>query len=763
MTQGILTICSVAVMSVCAPASADATLPSAGSRDDTTRAAPAVPLYRWGARLDGSPESTPTSLTGVGDVVAIDGSGYYITYYLQRDGTVLVTAGNNFTTSPDCVPGQRCISTTAVPISGLYDVTKIAAMNGALVALRSDGTVWVWHTGTCQSPDQTGCLAFGPQQMPGLNNIVAIAASSANGYAVRSDGTLWAWGPGGAGALGTELPYCTNPISPCYTSTPVQAAISNVAAVAADDDGAAFALLRDGTVWAWGDDSFGQVPNGSGNCDCYFPYPTQVVGLEHIVAIAGSFYNGYALQSNGTVWSWGNDYFGQLGDGGPASTTCDGHGGPGCGSVSPVRVLTPPGITAITAGGTRAGIAFAYARRSDGTLWGWGYNQDGQLGNGTTTRASSIPARVKLPAQATTIAADGSRGYAILGNNFQPPPPPPAPPSTSKPSASAPSSNGPGHTYVALGDSYSAGEGLKPYYPDTQISRGNECHRSGRAYSQRVLKNGPAPIDQVFRACSGALIDDFYHKRGFDVKDSADDGRLYKPEEPAQVVWLGSKTRYVTLTIAGNDVFFAHILGKCHYSRTGGNLNHRPSKAFITKCASAISQGTKALEGSRGHSGIRDRLVALYKSILSRAPGAQVRILNYPILFPEPKKYDGQNNRACIISGIRPDLILDQHVTRFRTLNKGLNKDIAAAIKAVRASAPGGTRLKLADVQKAFGDHTISCGDKGRPKPWINAGRAQFGTTESKASFHPNKTGQCNMALVVNRAFAWKDEKLKCK
>lgn len=326
---------------------------------------------------------------------------------------------------------------------------------------------------------------------------------------------------------------------------------------------------------------------------------------------------------------------------------------------------------------------------------------------------------------------------------------------------------GPGDDYVALGDSYSSGEGLPPYAHGSDVSclgpaslkcritgqsPGNFCHRSNKAYSQIALR-GPGEPSRTFRACSGGVLDDLIHARGFEAKDGADDGRLYNPSEPAQVVWLGSSTRYVTMSLAGNDAGFADILKQCSFRRVlriRGEF--RPSDEFVSACNKQLDIYREKLPE------IASALQSSIRLVLDRAPNAQVRILNYPTIFPDPEIYRGYKNQACELGQIG-GYVLNEHVARFRDLNKSLNETIRDAVRRVDSD---GVRARLADVEAQFGDHSVSCGDKGRLRPWVNAALLRLGPGVSSASFHPNTTGQCQMAALINREFGWTGRPVRC-
>jgi hypothetical protein len=195
--------------------------------------------------------------------------------------------------------------------------------------------------------------------------VVAIA----NGYdfylALKNDGTVWAWNDNTFGQLGNG----TN------TSSATPVAVSNltgVTAIAAGND-FALALKSDGTVWSWGSNFFGSLGNGS---SIHSNTPVQVVGLTGVTTIAAGGFHGLAITSDHRVWSWGWNGWGQLGDG----TNTD--------SNTPHVISSLTGVTAIG-----AGFYHSLALKSDGTVWAFGQNAFGQLGN-TTNVDSNIPVAV---------------------------------------------------------------------------------------------------------------------------------------------------------------------------------------------------------------------------------------------------------------------------------------------------------------------------------------------------------------------------------
>lgn len=182
---------------------------------------------------------------------------------------------------------------------------------------------------------------------------------------VKSDGTVWAWGNNSYGQLGDG--------TTTSKSIPVQVSgLSNVVEASAGGY-YSIALKSDGTVWTWGYNKYGQLGDGT---TTNRSIPVQVIGLSNVVAVAAGYSHSIALKSDGTVWTWGYNAYGQLGDGTLISKN------------TPVQVIGLSGAAAVA-----AGYYHSIALKSDETVCAWGYNKYGQLGNGTTTN-SSLPVQV---------------------------------------------------------------------------------------------------------------------------------------------------------------------------------------------------------------------------------------------------------------------------------------------------------------------------------------------------------------------------------
>jgi alpha-tubulin suppressor-like RCC1 family protein len=151
-------------------------------------------------------------------------------------------------------------------------------------------------------------------------------------------------------------------------------------------------LRQDGTVWGWGANHRGQLGDGT---TLQRNMPVQVMGLGNVESIGAASRHSVALKKDGTVWTWGGNDYGQLGDGSLTDR------------YTPVQVVGLTGVVAISAGGIRS-----LALKQDGTLWAWGYNGDGALGDGTTIHRNT-PVQVVGLTDVVFVAAGDVHSLAV--------------------------------------------------------------------------------------------------------------------------------------------------------------------------------------------------------------------------------------------------------------------------------------------------------------------------------------------------------------
>ncbi|MCL2140281.1 MAG: RCC1 repeat- and reductase domain-containing protein [Dehalococcoidia bacterium] len=297
-----------------------------------------------------------------------------------------------------CVIGG--IASFNMPVKAAVISPAISAGYYHSLALKSDGTVWGWGMGGggqlgnglsgsgLEHEHTTPVQVLGVGGSGNLTDVIAISAGGFHSLALKSDGTVYAWGQNYQfGQLGNGT--YTN------SSIPVQVlgvgGIGNLTDVIAISAGYQYslALKSDGTVYAWGRNYYGQLGDDTTTNSTT---PVQVLGvggignLTDVIAISAGHEYSLALKSDGTVYAWGENYYGQLG----IDTN-----GIGTDSSTPVQVLgvggsgNLAGIIAISAGKDHS-----LALKSDGTVYAWGRNDHGQLGDNTTTRRI-VPVQVK--------------------------------------------------------------------------------------------------------------------------------------------------------------------------------------------------------------------------------------------------------------------------------------------------------------------------------------------------------------------------------
>ncbi len=258
------------------------------------------------------------------------------------------------------------------------------------LALKSDGTVWAW--GFSPLGDGTYMDASTPIQVKGvggigyLTDIEQIAAGFGHKVALKSDGTVYAWGINNYGQVGDNTK--TDKIIPIQVKgVGGTGYLTDIIQIkASTGGGCTVALKSDGTVYTWGDNRYGQLGD---NTTTEGLTPTQVKGvggtgyLTGITQISSGEFHALALKNDGTVWAWGGNGAGALGD----NTTT--------GRLTPIQVKGVGGVGNLTdIAQISASGSYTLALKNDGTVLAWGANTSGKLGDNTTT-SRYTPVQVK--------------------------------------------------------------------------------------------------------------------------------------------------------------------------------------------------------------------------------------------------------------------------------------------------------------------------------------------------------------------------------
>jgi alpha-tubulin suppressor-like RCC1 family protein len=304
-------------------------------------------------------------------------------------GSVVAWGGNAFGQLGD---GTTSSHLTAAPVMNLSAVQELGGGRNFGLALKTDGTVWSWGVNDSgQLGDRSLTNRTRPVQVSFTAPaplVVEVTAGHYHSLAADSVGNAWAWGRNNNGQLGDGTTL--------KRTSPVRVgSLTSVHLLAGGRDHS-LALKNDGTVWAWGSNAFGQLGDGTTTRRLS---PVQVLGLTRpVIAIAAGREHSLAVEDDGTVWAWGSNVYGQLGDGTKTNRT------------RAVRITSLSGVTDV-----EAGAHHSLALRSTGTVASWGRNYRGELGDGTIT-IRTLPVTVPGISGVISIAAGRDHSLVVLGN-----------------------------------------------------------------------------------------------------------------------------------------------------------------------------------------------------------------------------------------------------------------------------------------------------------------------------------------------------------
>ncbi len=386
-------------------------------------------VYSWGQNINGqlgtngSPSQSAKPLESALSQVTAVAAGANHTVALTTDKSVYDWGLNDVGQLGQKGKINTLTGSSKYLITNTTDMKAVAAGFAHTVALRNDGTVWAWGDNefgqlarksvTCKDPDNPKlgedykCDST-PSQVYGVTRpVVGIAAGDMHTLALDDNGTVWAWGRNDTGQLGGTSfcdPLVTlNPQDIGFSSStatscgvyPVQVtSISDAVIAVSAGVRHSVALTSKGEIWTWGGDFYGQLGSTSSSTNtCYInsafsmnctPDPGKVIdgNLNHIVAISAGAYHTLALRSDGTVWTWGYNlsYNGELKDTDTRSVVYNRNA---------VQITQLSGIVAIA-----AGAYHSLALKNDGSVWAWGYNGHGQLGDNSVD-IRVIPVKVQ--------------------------------------------------------------------------------------------------------------------------------------------------------------------------------------------------------------------------------------------------------------------------------------------------------------------------------------------------------------------------------
>jgi len=318
---------------------------------------------------------------------------------LKTDGTLWTWGDNGYGQLGD---GSNMTRTTPRQIGILFDWTdNISVGDAHTIALKNNGTLWAWGKNDYgQLGDGTTNNRKTPRQVYGNNTDWSkIEAGSNHNLAIKTNKTLWAWGYNGWCQLGDNTSE--------NRLTPRQITISSDWSMLTAGDNYSLALKSNGTLWGWGNNTLSQLGNGDTNPPLYKTSPTQSSNDTDWSMISAGHAHVIARKINNTLWGWGNNTAGQIGDG--TTNQC----------LTPKQISIETDWTVILADGNHT-----LAINNNGTLWAWGDNSYGQLGLGDTENRLT-PNQIGIEStwsmlgarQLHSIALKTNRTLWIWGNN----------------------------------------------------------------------------------------------------------------------------------------------------------------------------------------------------------------------------------------------------------------------------------------------------------------------------------------------------------
>lgn len=295
-------------------------------------------------------------------------SGNFSVLGIKTDGTLWGWGSNNFGQLGDGSTNQRNSPVQIgadnnwkqISTGGTYDITP-SVHSGYTLAIKNDGSLWAWGN---NSDGQLGIgntsNSYLPTRIGNSNDWKQVKASGYTSSAIKNDGSVWHWG---------RLKIAFGSSSPLQSNVPVQyAGMNQVDFLSVEHSGSAYNYLvkkNDGSTWGWGTNSNGQV--GNGTISSQINNPTQISNTLNFTSIINSQSTSFGMTNSGTLYAWGQNNNGQLGDGTNADKNV------------PTLINTINSCKSISCSGGNTFVV-----KLDGTLWATGDGNEGCFGNGGT-------------------------------------------------------------------------------------------------------------------------------------------------------------------------------------------------------------------------------------------------------------------------------------------------------------------------------------------------------------------------------------------
>jgi alpha-tubulin suppressor-like RCC1 family protein len=350
-------------------------------------------LYAWGEGSNGRlgdntvvSKSSPVQVGALQTWSQVASGSQYHSAAIKTDGTFWMW-GRNFT--GQIGDGTTITRSSPVQVGALTNWSQPAVGGGHMLAVKTDNSLWAWgNNASGQLGQNIAGNTSSPVQVGILTNWAQVTAGSDHSIAVKTSGTLWSWGFNHIGQLGQNIATTIN------RSSPVQiGSLTNWSRVSEFYQSAS-AIKTDGTLWSWGLNAFGMIGDGT---VVRRSSPVQVGAFTTWSDVAKGTHHTVAVTVNGALWSWGSGQYGQIG----ANNTIF--------RSLPIQVGTLTNWSQIS-----AGFSHSLSAKTDGTLWAWGDSNAGRLGDGTVTRRSS-PVQIGAASTWVKVAGGLQHSFALLG------------------------------------------------------------------------------------------------------------------------------------------------------------------------------------------------------------------------------------------------------------------------------------------------------------------------------------------------------------
>ncbi len=334
-----------------------------GIRTDGSLWAWGYPNYGQVGAGDNLQQKSPVRIGTENNWIAVS-CGFYNSYAIKADGSLWGWGLNEDYELGLGHNTQQVKSPTRVGSDNNW--VCVSAGQYHSLGLKSDGTLWGWgYNNNGQVGNGGNSNQSAPVQIGTESDWVLCAAGSNHSFALKADGRLYAWGTNGSGELGIgSLTNQTAPVQIPGIWTTITAASYN-----------GFGIKADGTLWGWGLDHQGQLGNGGAGA---VNAPVQIGSDNDWTALyATAVYTIMASKADGSIWAWGNKEHSQFGLNSNTPVI----------NPSPLQIASPGSV--LTWASMDAGGGHVLAVKSDGTLWAWGGNASGELGDNTLTNQNS--------------------------------------------------------------------------------------------------------------------------------------------------------------------------------------------------------------------------------------------------------------------------------------------------------------------------------------------------------------------------------------